>query len=88
MLITGIIIFMKQAGFALIEVGSSRNKNHLNILLKNLMDAVVGGLAWWCIGFAIAYGNTSVENKGNGINGTKYYFGSKWDDRTYGDWFF
>ena len=49
------------------------------------MDNFFGGFAWWCIGYGIAYGN--VKESG-GITGTKYFFGTKWDDLTYGSWFF
>ena len=40
----GIIVFLMQAGFALLESGSVRFKNFQNILLKNCMDACLGGL--------------------------------------------
>ena len=46
-----------QAGFALLESGSVRHKNYQNILLKNCMDACIGGLVWWAWGFAFAYGS-------------------------------
>jgi Amt family ammonium transporter len=43
-----------QSGFALLEAGSIRKKNHQNVLLKNLMDACIGGVIWWSIGYAFA----------------------------------
>ena len=40
----GILVFFMQAGFALIESGSVRSKNSVNVLMKNYMDACLGGL--------------------------------------------
>lgn len=54
-----LVMFM-QAGFALVEAGFTRSKNSANIIMKNLMDFSVGGLMYWAIGFALAYGGSSV----------------------------
>ena len=40
----GILVFFMQAGFALVESGSVRGKNTVNVLMKNYMDACLG--AW------------------------------------------
>ena len=50
------MIFLMQAGFALVECGSVRKKNFSNILIKNLFDACIGAIAYWLIGFMIAFG--------------------------------
>merc|ERR1719219_1677160 len=50
-----------QAGFSLLEAGSVREKNVNNILYKNLMDAAIGAIAWWLLGFGFAYGSTSED---------------------------
>ena len=39
--LAGVICFLLQAGFGLLEVGCVRAKNAQNIMIKNLMDAVV-----------------------------------------------
>ena len=84
-LIGGVLVFFMQAGFALLEAGSVRQKNYQNILLKNLMDACIGGLVWWAIGFGLAYGSP----KDNGFIGTKYFFGvGLAEDGQYAAWFF
>ena len=44
-----------QAGFATLSAGSIRQKNVKNILLKNLLDACMGALTWYFIGYGIAY---------------------------------
>ncbi len=46
-----------QAGFALVEAGFTRSKNTSNILFKNLMDYVIGTIAFWFIGFGIMFGS-------------------------------
>lgn len=43
----GILVFFMQAGFALVESGSVRSKNTVNVLMKNYMDACLGGLVFW-----------------------------------------
>ena len=47
-------ILSMQGGFALLEAGTVRAKNTKNILLKNLLDACVGALIWYSVGFMIA----------------------------------
>ena len=46
----GILVFFMQAGFALIESGSVRSKNTVNVLMKNYMDMCIGGLVFWLFG--------------------------------------
>ena len=48
--IGGILVFFMQAGFALIESGSVRSKNTVNVLMKNYMDTCIGGLVFWLFG--------------------------------------
>ena len=48
----GILVFFMQAGFALVESGSVRSKNTVNVLMKNYMDACLGGLVFWLIGLS------------------------------------
>ena len=49
-------ILLMQLGFALVENGSVRSKNSKNILIKNLFDACAGALAFWLVGFGLAFG--------------------------------
>ncbi|WP_019385196.1 ammonium transporter [Acinetobacter venetianus] len=52
----GILVFFMQAGFALIESGSVRSKNTVNVLMKNYMDMCIGGLVFWLFGFGVMFG--------------------------------
>ena len=55
-LIATTLVFFMQAGFAMVETGFTRAKNAGNIVMKNLMDFVVGSLVFWIIGFALMFG--------------------------------
>lgn len=56
----GILVFFMQAGFALIESGSVRSKNTVNVLMKNYIDACVGGIVFWLVGFGLMFGANST----------------------------
>lgn len=62
-LICTIIIFMMQPGFAMLEAGMTRSKNSGNIMMKNLLDFVIGSIAFWMIGYGF------LQGAGNGIIG-------------------
>ena len=57
--IAGILVFLMQAGFGLVEAGLTRAKNVSNIMAKNMADMCVGGLMFWAIGYGIAFGSDS-----------------------------
>lgn len=71
----GILVFFMQAGFALIESGSVRSKNTINVLMKNYMDACLGGLVFWAIGFGFMFGVNST-----GWVGTTHFLPNTMDD--------
>lgn len=54
--IAAALVFLMQAGFALLESGLSRAKNAVNVLMKNYMDLCVGTLAFWALGFGLMFG--------------------------------
>jgi ammonium transporter, Amt family len=54
--LAGCLVFFMQAGFALVEAGLTRAKNVVNIFAKNMMDAVVGVLCFFAVGYAFAFG--------------------------------
>lgn len=59
-LIAGILVFFMQAGFGLLEAGLTRAKNVANIMMKNLMDCMVGVLAFLAVGFSIGFGGEQL----------------------------
>jgi Amt family ammonium transporter len=52
----GALVFFMQAGFALLESGSTRAKNAINVVMKNYMDVCLGSLAFWAVGFGLMFG--------------------------------
>ena len=59
-LVAAILVFMMQAGFALVETGFTRAKNAANIMMKNLMDFAAGSLAFYVLGAALMFGATKL----------------------------
>lgn len=53
------IIFLMEGGFALLEAGFVRAKNSMSIIAKVMIDIIFGGLAFYAVGFGIAYGNSN-----------------------------
>ena len=60
MLLGGMLVFFMQPGFALVEAGFTRSKNTANILMKNLVDFMVGSILFWFIGFGLMFGVGNV----------------------------
>jgi ammonium transporter, Amt family len=58
--IAGVLVFFMQAGFALVEAGLTRAKNVGNIMMKNLMDCMAGVLAFFLVGYGIAFGSDEL----------------------------
>ncbi|MEL6615499.1 MAG: ammonium transporter [Bacteroidota bacterium] len=50
------LVFLMQAGFALLETGLTRAKNAANIIMKNVMDASAGVLVFFVVGFGLMFG--------------------------------
>jgi len=67
-LIAAFLVFLMQAGFAMVETGFTRQKNAANIVMKNLMDFGVASIAFWAFGFALMFG------AGNALVGTSGWF--------------
>lgn len=50
------LIFQMEGGFALLEAGFVRAKNAMSIIAKVIIDITFGGIAFYVVGFGIAYG--------------------------------
>ena len=50
------------AGFAFLEVGTVRHKNQVNALVKILVDFSVSTLAYFFVGYWVAYGVDFLVN--------------------------
>lgn len=68
-IVSATLVYFMQAGFAMCEAGFTRAKNTGNILMKNMMDFVLGSLFFFIFGFAIMHGTDW-----NGIIGIKGFF--------------
>jgi Amt family ammonium transporter len=51
-----ILVFAMHAGFAFLEVGTVRKKNQVNAMVKILSDFGISTLAYFLIGYSVAYG--------------------------------
>lgn len=69
LLVAAALVFFMQAGFAMLTAGLTRSKNTTNILFKNLMDFVMCSIAFWAVGWGIAYGTSA-----GGFIGTDQFF--------------
>jgi ammonium transporter, Amt family len=64
------MVFFMQPGFAMLCAGSIRAKNVKNVILWNLLDSAGGGLAFWAVGWAFAYGGDNDSNQFTFIGNT------------------
>ena len=55
-LLGGIMVLAMHAGFAFLELGTVRKKNQVNALVKILADFSVSTIAYFAIGYSVAYG--------------------------------
>ncbi len=68
-LIAAFLVFLMQAGFAMVEAGFTRARSAVNIMMKNLMDFSMGTLGYWAIGFGLMFGVSKF-----GLFGTSGFF--------------
>jgi Amt family ammonium transporter len=79
------LVFIMQAGFAMVETGLTRAKNATNIVMKNLMDFCFGAIVYWAIGWGFMYGTDAL---GGLIGASDFFKGPMGDPSFYRDWFF
>jgi len=56
MLICAVLVFMMQAGFMCLESGIIRNKNNINVALKNVSDFGISIVCYWMVGYGFMFG--------------------------------
>ncbi len=78
-LLGGIMVLAMHAGFAFLELGTVRKKNQVNALVKILTDFSVSTIAYFFIGYSVAYGvsffsSAEVLSAKNGYDLVKFFF--------------
>ena len=78
-LLGAIMVLAMHAGFAFLELGTVRRKNQVNALVKILVDFCVSTVAYFVVGYGVAYGASfmvgaeSLADK-NGYELVKFFF--------------
>jgi ammonium transporter, Amt family len=67
-------VFFMQAGFAMVCAGSVRRKNVQNTMLKNLLDACGASVAFFAVGYALAFGGSDPTSSTKTFIGTSNFF--------------
>lgn len=78
-LIGAVMVLAMHAGFAFLEVGTVRAKNHVNALAKIMSDFAVSTVAYFFVGYAVAYGvsfftGAQALQVNNGYDLVKFFF--------------
>ena len=78
-LLGGIMVLAMHSGFAFLELGTVRKKNQVNALVKILVDFSVSTIAYFFVGFTIAYGvdyfaGAETLMQQNGFELTRFFF--------------
>lgn len=78
-LLGAIMVLAMHAGFAFLEVGTVRQKNQVNALVKIMVDFGVSTIAYFFIGYSIAYGinffsSADVLAAKSGYDLVKFFF--------------
>ena len=78
-LLGAVMVLAMHAGFAFLELGTVRRKNQVNALVKILVDFSVSTIAYFFIGYSVAYGvsffsGAEVLAQKNGFELVKFFF--------------
>ena len=78
-LLGGIMVLAMHAGFAFLELGTVRKKNQVNALVKIITDFSVSTIAYFFVGYSVAYGvsffsSAEVLSARNGYDLVKFFF--------------
>jgi Amt family ammonium transporter len=78
-LMGAVMVLAMHAGFAFLEVGTVRHKNQVNALVKIIVDFAVSTIAYFFIGYYVAYhtnffSSASTLAANNGYDLVKFFF--------------
>lgn len=78
-LLGAVMVLAMHAGFAFLELGTVRKKNQVNALVKILVDFSVSTVAYFLVGYAVAYGTSFLVGAEqlvarNGYDLVKFFF--------------
>ncbi|MDE2400775.1 MAG: ammonium transporter [Burkholderiales bacterium] len=78
-LLGAVMVLAMHAGFAFLELGTVRDKNQVNALVKILVDFCVSTIAYFFVGYTVAYGvdffsGADVLAQKNGFELVKFFF--------------
>jgi Amt family ammonium transporter len=78
-LLGAIMVLAMHSGFAFLELGTVRKKNQVNALVKILVDFSVSTIAYFFVGYALAYGisffgSAETLTAKNGFELVKFFF--------------
>ncbi len=78
-LLGAIMVLAMHAGFAFLELGTVRKKNQVNALVKILVDFSVSTIAYFFVGYTVAYGvqfmaGAETLAQKNGYDLVKFFF--------------
>ncbi len=79
LLLGAIMVLAMHAGFAFLELGTVRQKNQVNALVKILVDFSVSTIAYFFVGYGVAYGTHFMVGaetlaQKNGYDLVKFFF--------------
>jgi Amt family ammonium transporter len=79
LLVGATMVLAMHAGFAFLELGTVRNKNQVNALVKIITDFAASTVAYFTVGYAIAYGtgffaDAATLSAGNGYALVRFFF--------------
>ena len=78
-LLGGIMVLAMHSGFAFLELGTVRSKNQVNALVKILCDFSISTIAYFFVGYSVAYGvnffsGAETLAQKNGYDLVKFFF--------------
>ncbi|WP_292460529.1 ammonium transporter [Methanothermococcus sp.] len=87
LVVMGVLVFMMQWGFAMLEGGQVRKKNANNVMMKNMVDWLIGCVAWLFIGGVLASSGFDISAY---TSWWSQIFGTNWPNNglDLASWFF